>query len=126
MLDPTDLAYIAGLVDGEGCLRHDGYTERVSITSCYPHHLQWIKQTSGLGSVRKMPTKRAGHRCAYRLDICGMDAVEFVECIRPYLREKAYQADILLAIRKLPRGSEARKVALVELTKAKRIEYGPE
>lgn len=121
---PTELAYIAGLVDGEGCIRHTGKTEHVSITSCYPHHLLWIKKLSECGNVREMKDHRPGHRSAYRFEAFGTDAISFLNEIRPFLKEKAYQADILLSIRGLPAKSAARKMAITELSKAKRIDYG--
>lgn len=124
MKDPNLLAYIAGLVDGEGCIRHTGKTEAVSITSCYPHHLLMIKLAFGMGTMRRMLDKRHGHRCAYRLEFFAENARTFVQAIRPFLREKAYQADIMLGVRGLPLGSAARAAAIEELRKAKRIDYG--
>lgn len=113
------------MFDGEGCVRHTGKSEHVFITSCYPHHLLWIQKLGRCGTIRTIKDNRPGHRCAYRLDLYGKNAVSFIEEIRPFLREKAYQADILLSIRGLPARSSARKMAIEELKKAKRINYGP-
>lgn len=124
MITATQSAYIAGLFDGEGCIRYGTGTEHVFITSCYPHHLMWIQKLGNCGTIRAMKNQRTGHRVAYRLDLYGKNAVGFLQEIRPYLQEKAYQADILLSIRDLPPRSLARKIAIQELKKAKKIEYG--
>lgn len=118
------LPYIAGLFDGEGCIRHSGHTEHVFITSCYPHHLALIQKMFGFGSLRKMTSKHVGYRTAYRLDFYGKSAISFLSEIRPFLIEKVYQANILLGIRDLPAGSASRQAAMAELKKVKKIEYG--
>lgn len=118
------LAYTAGLFDGEGCIRFRD-TEIVAITSCYPHHLQKISAFFKVGRIRSIKDHRPNTRTAWRLEITGKDARYFVEQIRPYLLEKAYQADIMLTIRQLPKNSLTRARAIEELGKAKRIEYGP-
>lgn len=117
------LAYTAGLFDGEGCIRYRD-TEIVHITSCYPHHLRKISAYFKVGRVRAIRDNRPNTRTAWRLEMSGKDARLFIQQIRPYLLEKAYQADIMLTIRQLPKKSLTRARAIEELSKAKRIEYG--
>jgi len=123
-LTKTVLAYTAGLFDGEGCIRYRD-TEIVHITSCYPHHLRRISGYFDMGRVRKIVNTRPNTRTAWRLDLSGKDARAFIIAIRPYLFEKAYQADIMLSIKDMPKNSLTRTRAIEELAKAKRIEYGP-
>lgn len=123
-LTPAVLAYTAGLFDGEGCVRFRN-TEIVHITSCYPHHLRKISSYFQMGRVRAIRDSRPNTRTAWRLELSGKDARSFIASIRPYLIEKAYQADIMLTIRSLPKNSLTRSRAIEELSKAKRIEYGP-
>jgi hypothetical protein len=123
-LTKTVLAYTAGLFDGEGCIRYRD-TEIVHITSCYPHHLRRISGYFDMGKVRKIVNTRPNTRTAWRLDLSGKDARAFIIAIRPYLFEKAYQADIMLSIKDMPKNSLTRTRAIEELAKAKRIEYGP-
>jgi len=123
-LTKTVLAYTAGLFDGEGCIRYRD-TEIVHITSCYPHHLRKISNYFQMGKVRAIRDSRPNTRTAWRLELSGMDARSFITSIRPYLIEKAYQADIMLTIKSLPKNSLTRSRAIEELSKAKRIEYGP-
>lgn len=124
-MSPTAmLAYTAGLVDGEGCIRMQRETEALSITSCYPHHLRAIQKFFGAGNVRKFKSPKPNTRTAFRLEIYGLNAIKFIQQIRPFLREKAYQADIMLTLRTLPKNSAVRAALLKELTQAKKIDYG--
>jgi hypothetical protein len=118
----TELAYIAGLFDGEGCLVWTT-TARVHITSCWPYHLREIQKLFGFGKIR-MFKNEAPRRNAYRWEVCGPDARKFVKKIRPWLREKAYQADIILTAHKFPPGSAARESMLKNLKQAKKVDYG--
>lgn len=117
------LAYVAGLFDGEGCVRFYK-SECISITSCYPHHLITISLVFGYGKVKKVSEATDKNRTAWRYELWGKKARDFLEEIRPYLREKAYQADIMLTIRLLPRNSLTRERAIAELAKAKKVDYG--
>jgi len=123
-LTKTVLAYTAGLFDGEGCIRYRD-TEIVHITSCYPHHLRRISAYFNMGRVRAIRDNRPNTRTAWRLELSGKDARSFISAIRPYLLEKAYQADIMLTIKEMPKNSLTRTRAIQELSTAKRIEYGP-
>jgi hypothetical protein len=120
----TDGAYVAGLFDGEGCVRWAD-TPRVSITSCWPHHLHWIKRTFGFGNVRLIPSQSPNHRTAYRWEASGKNAVTFLEAIRPFLREKAHQADLLIRLVKYPASAAIRERMIEQLKEHKKIDYGP-
>jgi len=123
-LNKAVIAYTAGLFDGEGCIRYNK-TEIAFITSCYPHHLRKIRSLFKMGKVRAMRTTKPNTRTAWRLEMFGREAIAFITYIRPYLLEKAYQADIMIMIKSLPKNSITRQRLIVELSTAKRIEYGP-
>lgn len=121
----TELAYIAGLFDGEGCIRwHD--CPRISLTSCWPHHLMWISALFGYGSVRIVRLKDGKNRTTFRLEMSGKNAIRFLWKVRPFLMEKRHQADILIELVKYPKGSAKRDRLMSRLTSHKRIDYGPE
>jgi hypothetical protein len=69
-------------------------------------------------------TTKPNTRTAWRLEMFGQDARSFITHIRPYLLEKAYQADIMITIKSLPKNSITRQRLIEELSTAKRIEYG--
>lgn len=118
-----DRAYVAGLFDGEGCVTWDRGSPRATITSCYPHHLKWIKASLGYGSVVVHERSKGPSRQSYRFQVCGENALRFIVAIRPHLKEKAYQADILTMLdRSMPRTAYRARL-LKALTEAKRIKY---
>jgi intein/homing endonuclease len=121
----TELAYIAGLFDGEGCIRWSD-TPRISLTSCWPHHLMWISTLFGYGSVRIVRLKDGKNRTTFRLEMSGKNAIRFLWKVRPFLMEKRHQADILIELVKYPKGSAKRDRLMNRLTSHKRIDYGPE
>jgi hypothetical protein len=118
-----NLAYVAGLFDGEGCLTWAVRTPRATITSCYPHHLRWIRDSFGFGSVVNHARGTGTSRHSYRYQVYGSNCERFVSAIRPYLREKRHQADIiLLLVNSMPR-TEYRRALQRGLSEAKRVEY---
>jgi len=120
----TDGAYVAGLFDGEGCVRWDE-TARISITSCWPHHLHWIQKMFGFGSVRVVYEGDHKRRTAYRWECSGKNAVTFLEAVRPFLREKAHQADLLIRLVEYPASTAIRDRMVQQLKEHKKIDYGP-
>lgn len=118
------LSYVAGLLDGEGCIRYGGCSERVSITSCYPHHLIEIRDTLGFGKLRKNPPRKPTDRTCYRLEMSGLHACSFVLAVLPFLREKKYQAELLLAIRTTPKNTSAHSRLVDILKSVKKVDYG--
>ena len=120
-LTRTFLAYIAGLLDGEGCLRLKGSVEEVSITSCYPHHLCRIRSKFG-GTLRHFPPKDQRRGC-YRLVLYGPKALFLLEKILPYLQEKRYQALLMMTAGTYPMYTS--KWASIDraLRSLKRVEY---
>lgn len=123
---PTEkiLAYIAGLFDGEGCIWYAGVL-RVSITSCYPHHLRDIQNVLGIGRFRmlhpRMPDQNK--RSCFRWQASGADAVYFLELIIDFLKEKGYQARLGLTLYRYPKRSLTHASALAELKSSKKVNY---
>jgi len=119
----VDLAYFAGLFDGEGCIMHDG-SPRVSVTSCWPHHLLWLANEFGYGRFRQLYAKKGNRRTAFRWEANGQNALDFLKTIRPYLREKAHQADMLVQLTEYPLDTANRERLEGQLKKHKRLDYG--
>ena len=93
-LKPTDLAWIAGYVDGEGCVvMRSGSTPQLMITNTHLPTLQFIQEKLG-GTIRQISSHtNLKHRLCYRLDITNQtDCPPVLRLLAPYLREKAGQA----------------------------------
>lgn len=116
-------AYIAGLFDGEGCVRYHAGSVRVSITSCYPHHLRDIQSVTGFGKMRRRRKKSPDHKTCYELSMDGNDGVEFLRMILNYLKEKRYQAEIAIDLKRYPKSSLTHQSLLRELKRAKKVDY---
>ena len=106
---PAD-AYAAGLTDGEGTLtiwQRQGYhhaTVEIGMTLPALDVLRSMQQEYG-GKVTKMRSATGRWVEAWRWRIFGTEATDFVRRIRPALRLKGPQADILLRLATIPTSS---------------------
>ena len=106
---PAD-AYAAGLTDGEGTLtiwQRQGYhhaTVEIGMTLPALDVLRSMQQEYG-GKVTKMRSATGRWAEAWRWRIFGTEATDFVRRIRPALRLKGPQADILLRLATIPTSS---------------------
>lgn len=107
-----ELAYIAGLFDGEGCVRicrRDRYGEpgnkrkrcemyylQVHIVNSDPRLVYPLKERFG-GSVHMSEHKNPRQRPTFSWIVSTQLAAEFLKAVRPWLISKADQADIALA-----------------------------
>jgi len=110
------LAYLAGLIDGEGYLgllaaKKNGvvtnYKVRLCITNSSLEIMEWLVQNFGANYYAKTvkPENQNKHKVAYTWHInCGQ-AGRLIEAVRPYLLIKRKQADILAAYRLLQENS---------------------
>src|SRR5574340_1188911 len=105
MITDTDRAYLAGLVDGEGCISivEDGSSEKqwsprlglvVFISSCEKDVLDYWANKTQIGRVYIGTKARGNARTGYLWQIRGAAACEFLWQIYPYLIAKKEQADV--------------------------------
>lgn len=118
---PTDLAYTAGFLDGEGCFIWNN-TVCVEVKTTYPKILHWLKKKYG-GSFRLCKPKCGNARAQFHWRICGQEATELCKMVLPYLREKHYQALTLIQVMQFSPNSEARRRRIESLKELKKIEY---
>ena len=107
----TDLAYTAGIIDGEGCIRiqidessyrHSRMYVTVSSTD------QWLCQYLKMAFGGRLYSKHLEHRRAsWEWVLGGKYAVPFLESILPYLHLKRPQAELAIQFQK--RKDEYRK-----------------
>ena len=95
-----NLAYVAGLMDGEGSI---GFTRsrsamvpRVSITNTDIELLEDLKNAFG-GHIQKLTRGKENWKTAYAWVLNNSKAVDFIEKIEPWLRVKKEQAWLLYA-----------------------------
>jgi hypothetical protein len=62
-------------------------------------------------------------RTSYRYRVSGSNAIRLCRAVLPFLREKKLQAEALITMFDLPRGSESFRVLSQELSDLKRINY---
>ena len=104
--DIENLAYVAGIVDGEGSITiTTNAAKRTFCSFIYVSNtdirlMDWLHATYG-GSVYTLPNQGDNHKTAFRWALFGKKAGGFIECIRPYLKIKCEQADIVIAFQNL-------------------------
>ena len=107
----VDLAYVAGIFDGEGCIclrssKRRSYTLDVSIVNTNEWLMQWLKFAFG-GNCYSMQYKSNEERNwkpCWRWALASNKAMNFLELIHPYLRLKKPQADIAIKFQRARRG----------------------
>lgn len=93
-----DRAYIAGLVDGEGCIHVSRNARGVfpAVTVAMTHHgvIAWLAERFGVKPVvhNKAQAARTGNRLQWRATATGARAATICRELAPFLRVKAPQA----------------------------------
>lgn len=103
----AELAYAAGLIDGEGCITIDkskgtystpraGLKMRVRVYNCNEAMISWLAGNFG-GAVSKAKYKsKPYHLDQWYWQLLGKKAAEFLQKIYPYLIAKAKEAECAL------------------------------
>lgn len=123
----SELAYIAGFLDGDGCImlqlvfRHDyvlGYQIRASIVfyqkTGSDYFLEWLKKSLNFGYIRQRNDDMSEYT------IVGVNAVSSVlKLLKPYLRLKKRQVSLALKVlSKMPgKGNKITPKELLKLSK---------
>ncbi len=96
----TQLAYIAGLFDGEGSVsryrerrknrKNPTWVIRCEVNMTDRAIIKWLHETLGFGSFHKKPPskKQLGRQMQYRWCCSYRDAYKFAKLIIPYARVK--------------------------------------
>ncbi len=103
-MDVAERAYLAGILDGEGCLsvytREKKYiTPTVQISNTKRALLRWIQRRLG-GSIYAYAPRVGNRKQCYLWSCAGEKARNIVREARPYLVIKKKQADVLLTTRR--------------------------
>jgi O-phosphoseryl-tRNA(Cys) synthetase len=112
LLDQTDAAYIAGLIDGEGTVtlsrRHRNENRQlvVSISNTERPLLEYVLNSVGAGKITNKKTYQSHHTASYTYTISNRQALDLLNQTFPYLKTyKAKRSEIILRdyIRLTPR-----------------------
>lgn len=99
---------MAGFFDGEGCVgyydaskttqnRPSYFHTSVSVSNIDPCVIKWMADATGIGRCSVTRCKDKKRRTAYQWQIGKKaDVIVFLNAIRPYLKVKAAQVDIIL------------------------------
>lgn len=110
-ISQADLAYAAGLIDGEGCItvvapgirpngRSVGPRVRVIVYMTTPEVLVWLQRTFG-GTFRPRKSRQPRQKPVYVWSIQGKRAGMMLEWLLPYFRVKTPQARVAIAFYRL-------------------------
>lgn len=102
----ADLAWAAGIIDGEGCIRIQrrrkgpGFDYRldVGVEMCHIGTIDRLFQIFVRGSTRMGTTKSplTNHHQLYCWKVVGHDAANVLRCVLPYLLTKRERAELAL------------------------------
>lgn len=99
----TDWSYIAGFIDGEGCIslqligKYKSVVLRIGIRHTNKKILEYLKNSFG-GTLCDVTHNRFPHwKPSYDWSITGNAAVNLLSKIEPYVRIKIDQIDIAMA-----------------------------
>ena len=101
-LRPTDAAYIAGLIDGEGTVtltrkhRNENRQLCVSISSTEINLLDFVLSVAGVGKITNKQVSKSHHSHSYAYSVYNRQALALLEQILPFL--KSYKRDRAAAI----------------------------
>lgn len=107
-LAETDKAYLAGLIDGEGCVGAFK-RERTNTTICSPYvsiantnpaMIEWIREKIPFGTATSRKSKITHWKDHLTMQWGGDSAIALLECVFPYLVLKSEQARNVIGLRK--------------------------
>lgn len=108
----VDLAYIAGIFDGEGCIclrraKKKGVALDISVVNTNEWLMQWLKFALGgnFYPVQKEGRRNKNWKPCWRWTISSNRALDCLKLLYPYLRLKKPQAELAIKFQEARRGS---------------------
>lgn len=121
MISESDLAYAAGIVDGEGCIairrgKHGPHFCQVAVANTSLILCEWLKQRWGGNVHRKKRNAQHNWKPVYQWRVNNRLAISFLKQVRPYLLIKQAQADLALRLPSIRQFTKSRPARLTEET----------
>ena len=120
-LKQTELAYLAGYFDGEGCVTFSRKWIRVSISSCCPRPIEKLYKLFGGRAADGSYVDRPAARIFSRCTLHGAKAIAFLKLIHPYSLEKEPQ--IRLALKYMEAGDIEKAEIRAQIKALKKVNY---
>jgi hypothetical protein len=97
----VETAYIAGIIDGEGCIgiyyrNHRGYHIQLSITNTNKNLISWLKKKLHANAVKSLTDRRPKNKQSFSIIVDRMRAYEILQRVIPYLKIKTKQARLAI------------------------------
>lgn len=115
-LTPEQAAYVAGIMDGEGCIHihkskpspkkgeiNTKYVVRIRIAMCCEKTIKALLEMVGYGNVYFRPRQSHQHKDQWAYECSSMQARCLLEELQPYLITKETPAQIAIEFANLPR-----------------------
>ena len=104
-ISETDKAYLAGLIDGDGCIKihkrkHGGYYHyglEVDVSSDSFELLDGLRSLTGIGSIWSGMSGSFTRKVRHRWIVCSLEAAKLLEQLLPYFRLKHQEAELGVA-----------------------------
>lgn len=109
-----DLAYLAGLFDGEGCIsatirppqvnrreQQETIHAAISMSNTYQSIVEWAHTVTGLGSVKRYEPRSERHRPSWLWIVAANEAELILRRLLPFMRIKHVQASLLIELQGL-------------------------
>lgn len=99
-LSITDIAYLSGLFDGEGCAiifkKRDGIQVRISISMTNKNIIEWVQNTTGVGNIVYRKSKNPDHADCWNWMCNAESAMSVCEQILEFAKVKYNQIKLLI------------------------------
>jgi intein/homing endonuclease len=93
--EDTELAYVAGFIDGEGCFRiNTNGSIELTIINTSKSSLDFVLKVLRFGRVAER--KQRVNKAQYQYRVYGPKCLEIVNRLLPYLIEKKPQAELII------------------------------
>jgi hypothetical protein len=141
-MSPTDLAYAAGIIDGEahvgierkranGQRKNPSHTPRLVVSVVDEALVRWFQAQFG-GNVRSVPARGSGTRTVHIWYVSSRAAVHVLELVSPYLKIKRPHAALIIDFHRrrtnpCRRGLSTQELAMRDTyyDAVRRLNYGP-